>query len=202
MDLLLDSVHPAPSRRIDSTCFAARSNARSTSPRFASFRTMVTRIASSPAPVAIIFPMCVSTMDELKAPRPISTTAISDVPTIAAAIAAIFFGSIVFGRAWAIRIPSRRAIVAPRTAGIRRSSVRMPWRIFVASPSISSHPDDHLGQDQEGVPHALVLGGDRRDHRHVIGQAHAVRDFLRRDRAGKIALVREYDVRNPRPDQV
>src|SRR5439155_1008551 len=150
--------------RISAIDWTALSTLRRRRPMFASFRTMVTRIASSPAPVAIIFPMCVSTMDELKAPRPISTTAISDVPTIAAAIAAIFFGSIVFGRAWAIRIPSRRAIVAPRTAGIRRSSVRMPCRIFVASPSISSHPDDHLGEDQEGVPHAPVLRGDRRAH--------------------------------------
>src|SRR5439155_22546114 len=132
-------------------------------------------------PVASMLPRGVSATDQWEAPRPISTTAISDVPTIAAAIAAIFFGSSVFGRAWAIRIPSRRAIVALRTAGIRRSSVRMPCRIFVASPSISSHPDDHLGEDQEGVPDALVLRGDRRDHGHVIGQVHAVRDFLRRD---------------------
>src|SRR5256712_7202542 len=79
--------------------WTARSTLRRRRPMFASLRTIVTRIASSPAPVAIILPICVSTMDELNVPRPISTTAISDVPTIAAAIAAIFFGSIVFGRA-------------------------------------------------------------------------------------------------------
>src|SRR5438128_2599765 len=169
MGISLDSVHPALSRRIFSTCLAARSIARRPSPSFASSYTIVTRIASSPAPVAIILPMCVSTMDELNVPRPISTTAISDVPTIAAAIAAIFFGSIVFGRACAIRIPSRRAIVAPRTAGSLRSSVRIAWRRLAASPSILSHPDDHLGEDQEGIPHALVLRGDRRDDRHVVG---------------------------------
>src|SRR2546428_576893 len=77
--------------------WTARSTLRRRRPMFASLRTIVTRIASSPAPVAIILPICVSTMDELNVPRPISTTAISDVPTIAAAIAAIFFGSIVFG---------------------------------------------------------------------------------------------------------
>src|SRR5947208_3304024 len=202
MRILPESVHPALSRRIDSTCFAARSNARSTSPRFASSYTRATRSASSPAPRLRSLPSSDSMIARTNRPWASWMVAISEVPTIAAAIAAIFFGSIVFGRAWAIRIPSRRAIVAPRTAGIRRSSVRMPCRTFVASPSISSHPDDHLGEDQEGVPDALVLRGDRRDHGHVIGQVHAVRDFLRRDRAGQIALVREYDVRNPRPDQV
>src|SRR2546426_1153571 len=237
--------HPAPSRKIVSTCFAARSIARSTSPRFASsytratrsasspaprlrslpssdsmiactalstlssrrpmfasFRTIVTRIASSPAPVAIIFPIWVSTIDELNDPRPISTTAISDVPTIAAAIAAIFFGSIVFGSACAIRIPSRRAIVAPITAGSLRNSVRIPWRRRAASPSILAHPDDHLGEHQQGISHALVLRRDRRDDGHIVRQVHAVRDFLRGNCTREVALVREDHVRNPWADEV
>src|SRR5712692_147604 len=118
--------------------WTALSTLRSRSPMFASFRTIVTRIAAAPAPVAIIFPIWVSTIDELNDPRPISITAISDVPTIAAAIAASFFGSITFGSAWAIRMPSRRAIVAPSTAGSLRNSVRIPWRRRAASPSISA----------------------------------------------------------------
>src|SRR2546428_594118 len=126
--------------RISVIDWTALSTLSSRRPMFASFRTIVTRIASSPAPVAIIFPIWVSTIDELNDPRPISTTAISDVPTIAAAIAAIFFGSIVFGSACAIRIPSRRAIVAPSTAGNPRNSMRISWSRWAAPPSICSPP--------------------------------------------------------------
>jgi len=103
---------------------------------FASLRSIVTRIASSPAPVAISFPMCVSTIDWLNVPRPISTAAISDVPTIAAAMAAIFFGSMFLGSEWAMRMPSLRAIVTPRMPGSRRSSARTVCNRAAPSASI------------------------------------------------------------------
>src|SRR3989475_2919982 len=109
-------------RRIPAIDWTARSTLRWMRPMFASLRSIVTRIASSPAPVAIIFPMWVSTIDWLNKPRPISIAAISEVPTIAAAIAAIFFGSMFLGSEWAIRMPSLRAIVAPRMPGSRRNS--------------------------------------------------------------------------------
>src|SRR2546428_123110 len=194
--------HPAPSRKIVSTCFAARSIARSTSPRFASSYTRATRSASSPAPRLRSLPSSDSMIARTNRPWASWIVAISDVPTIAAAIAAIFFGSIVFGSACAIRIPSRRAIVAPSTAGSLRSSVRIPWRRRAASPSILAHPDDHLGEHEQGVPNALVLRRHRRDHRDVVGQFHAVRDFLRRNRTREVALVRQDHVRNPRPDEI
>src|SRR6267378_1668769 len=123
--------------RISAMEWIALSTLRRMRPMFASFRSIVTRMASSPAPVAIIFPMCVSTIDWVKDPRPISTAAISEVPTIAAAIAAIFFGSITLGSAWAMRMPSLRAIVTPMMSGKRRSSASTVWSRLVASIGIT-----------------------------------------------------------------
>src|SRR5436853_1135382 len=45
-------------------------------------------------------------------------------PTIAPAMAAVFFGSMFLGSEGAMRMPSLRAIVAPKMPGSRRSSAR------------------------------------------------------------------------------
>src|SRR5207302_10505939 len=89
-------------RRIPAIDWTARSTLRWMRPMFASLRSIGTRIASSPAPVAISFPMCVSTIDWLNVPRPISTAAISDVPTIAAAMPAISLIPRALAGGWAV----------------------------------------------------------------------------------------------------
>src|SRR5438445_5916430 len=133
------TVHsPPPPPRIVSTCRAARSIAMSTNPRFASSYTRATRSASSPAPRLRSFPSSDSMIARTKRPWSSWMVAISDVPTIAAVMAAIFFGSIVFGSTWAMRMPSRRATVAPSTAGSLRSSARIPWSRRVTSASITA----------------------------------------------------------------
>src|SRR5213594_906233 len=103
-----ESGHPALSRRIFSTCFAARSIARRTSPRFASSYTRATRSASSPAPRLRSFPSSDSMIARTNRPWSSWIVAISEVPTIAAVIAATIFGSTPSGRVCVTTRPSRR----------------------------------------------------------------------------------------------
>src|SRR5437867_916838 len=112
MGISLDSVHPALSRRIFSTCFAARSIARRTSPGFASSYTRATRGASSPAPRLRSFPSSDSMITRTNRPWSSWIVAISEVPTIAAVIAATIFGSTPSGRVCVTTRPSRRTTAA------------------------------------------------------------------------------------------
>src|SRR3989441_1366501 len=117
------TVHsPPPRPRIVSTCRAARSIAMSTNPRFASSYTSATRSASSPAPRLRSFPSSDSMIARTKRPWSSWTVAISDVPTIAAVIAATIFGSTPSGRVCVTTSPSRRTTAADLMSVTRDNS--------------------------------------------------------------------------------
>src|SRR3989441_6118466 len=117
------TVHsPPPPPRIVSTCRAARSIAMSTNPKFASSYTRATRSASSPAPRLRSFPSSDSMIARTNRPWSSWMVAISDVPTIAAVMAATILGSTPSGRVCVTTRPSRRTTAADLMSVTRESS--------------------------------------------------------------------------------
>src|SRR3989475_3214213 len=187
--------------RISSTLRAALWRAIRTRPRFASrYASAITR-AWSPAPVDTSLPWSDSIRACSNRPCPSWTVAISDVPTIAAVIAAVVFGSTPSGRLCVMIRPSRRT-----TAAARMSETAVRLRITSSSSdqvsATSPHPHDHLREDLQGLPHPLPLRRDREHHGRGLRGLHPRPDRVFRHRAGEVGLVREDHARHVLPDEV
>src|SRR3989442_566506 len=164
---------------------------RRTSPRFASGLRMTVRTCSSPTFRATMSPSMVATIVWLASRRPISSAAMSEVPTSPAEIEATRRGSEVRGRIWETITPSLRARAAPSTPGslfrVPRASLIL-WSVAFGV----SHPIPRGLSPSETAERIVADGG-------VAVAAHPYRFWSGLgERSTLSATFAAYEVRNAR----